>query len=120
MELYHAIKELYPDAEEGKDFVLQDDGKGPRIKVWRYKNTPQPTQTELEAAYQQYLQKKALTEYREKRATEYPHLGDQLDAIWKALKAMGLTSDPLKDGNTPEGMLARIEAIKQKYPKPSP
>ncbi len=123
MELDKAIGELFPQAVAGVDFVLEDDGKGPYIKEWNLKDLqgnpiPRPTQAELESAYQSYLQRRALTEYRIKRAREYPSLGDQLDCMWKALRSMGLTSDPLKDANTPEGMLARIEEVKAKYPKP--
>ncbi len=122
MELYHAIKELFPEAEAERDFVLQDDGKGPYIREWNVKDVngnpvPEPTQTELEQAYQRYLEKKALTEYRDKRKREYPAVGDQLDTLWKALRGMGLLADPTLDENTPEGMLARIEAVKAKYPK---
>ena len=123
MELYFAIKELFPDAEAEQDFVLQDDGRGEYIKEWRLKDAtgspiPQPTQAELEGAYQQYLQRKALTEYRAKRAREYPHIGDQLDAMWKALQAMGVQPNVQASPNTPEGMLGLIQSIKQKYPKP--
>ena len=123
MELDKAIKELFPSAEPGRDFVLQDDGAGPYIKKWNLKDqqgnpVPQPTQTEIEDAYRRYLEKKALTEYREKRRHEYPSIGDQLDCIWKALKGMGLTPNSTLGDNTPEGILARIEEIKKKYPKP--
>ncbi len=122
MELYHAIKELFPQAETPRDFLLQDDGQGAYIKEWRVKDSsgnpiPRPTRTELEAAYKSYLDKKALTEYRRLRAREYPSIGDPLDTLWKALKGMGLVADATLDGNTPEGMLARVEAVKNKYPK---
>lgn len=120
MELYHAIKELVPDAVEGRDFIIQDDsdGKGPYIKVWRHKTAPKPTRTKLKTAYQNYLAKKAATEYRIKRATEYPPIGDQLDTIWKYLKSLGVTPDPNAGTNTVNGMLAKIEEVKSKYPKP--
>lgn len=123
MDLYFAIKELFPQAEAERDFVLQSDGGGQYIKEWNLKDAtgnpiPQPTQAELEGAYQSYLQKKALTEYRVRRAREYPSLGDQLDCIWKALKALGIQPDAAAGANTPEGMLSLIESIKQKYPKP--
>ena len=123
MELYHAIKELYPNAEPDVDFVLQDDGNGAYIREWRVKAedgspVPEPSREELEQAYRRYLEKRALTEYREKRRQEYPPSGDQLDCIWKALSSMGLTPDPAGGENTPEGMLARILMVKEKYPKP--
>lgn len=43
--------------------------------------------------------------YREERAAEYPSVGDQLDALWKG-------------GDAAAAMLAQVQAIKAKYPKP--
>ena len=42
--------------------------------------------------------------YRYKRAIEYPPIGDQLDALWKG-------------GETAADMLAKVQAVKAKYPK---
>ena len=42
--------------------------------------------------------------YIAKRAAEYPPIGDQLDALWKG-------------GAEAEAMLAKVQAVKQKYPK---
>ena len=39
-----------------------------------------------------------------KRLKEYPSIGDQLDALWKG-------------GAEAEAMLAKVQAIKAKYPK---
>lgn len=55
------------------------------------------------AAHQQRL-RDALP-YGVKRASEYPSIGDQLDALYHA-------------GVFPPEMAAQIEAIKAKYPKP--
>ncbi len=46
-----------------------------------------------------------LRDYRQKRASEYPPIGDQLDALWAG-------------GSELEEMRAKIAAIKSKYPKP--
>ena len=43
--------------------------------------------------------------YIAKRQAEYPSIGDQLDALWKG-------------GSAAEAMLAQIQAVKTKYPKP--
>jgi hypothetical protein len=43
-------------------------------------------------------------EYKYQRAAEYPSIGDQLDALWKG-------------GAEAEAMLAKVQAVKQKYPK---
>lgn len=48
-------------------------------------------------------------EYRLNRASEYPPIGDQLDAIIKKLCGNGTEFDELCD---------LVQSIKQKYPKP--
>jgi hypothetical protein len=42
--------------------------------------------------------------YKDLRVTEYPSIGDQLDALWKG-------------GDAAAEMLARVQAVKEKYPK---
>lgn len=42
--------------------------------------------------------------YKIARAREYPPIGDQLDALWKG-------------GDAAAEMLAKVQAVKQKYPK---
>jgi len=42
--------------------------------------------------------------YAQKRAAEYPPIGDQLDALWKG-------------GAAAEEMLVKVQAVKNKYPK---
>jgi ribosome-interacting GTPase 1 len=46
----------------------------------------------------------AANEYQRQRATEYPPIGDQLDALWKG-------------GEAAAEMLAKVQAVKSKYPK---
>ncbi len=53
------------------------------------------------AAVQAYVDAHA---YITKRAAEYPPIGDQLDALWKG-------------GAEAEAMLAKVQAVKQKFPK---
>jgi hypothetical protein len=43
--------------------------------------------------------------YKNQRMNEYPSIGDQLDALWKG-------------GQAAEDMLAKVQAVKSKYPKP--
>lgn len=45
--------------------------------------------------------------YKDQRASEYPPIGDQLDALWKG-------------GDEAAAMLARVQAVKAKYPKEQP
>jgi len=42
--------------------------------------------------------------YIAKRVAEYPSIGDQLDALWKG-------------GDAAAEMLAKVQAVKNKYPK---
>ena len=42
--------------------------------------------------------------YKQQRAAEYPPIGDQLDALWKG-------------GDAAAEMLAKVQAVKAKYPK---
>ena len=46
----------------------------------------------------------AKTQYQRNRASEYPPIGDQLDALFKA-------------GVFPTDMAATLQAVKNKYPK---
>jgi hypothetical protein len=43
--------------------------------------------------------------YATKRKAEYPSIGDQLDALWKG-------------GDAADEMIAKVQAVKNKYPKP--
>lgn len=53
------------------------------------------------AAVQAYVDAHA---YIAKRASEYPPIGDQLDALWKG-------------GAEAEAMLAKVQAVKARFPK---
>ncbi len=50
--------------------------------------------------------------YREKRAAEYPRIEDQLDALWKTLAKQPSLLVP-----ETEAMLNRVMSVKEKYPK---
>jgi hypothetical protein len=54
-----------------------------------------------EAAVQAYIDANS---YKDKRVAEYPFIGDQLDALWKG-------------GDAATEMLAKVQAVKAKYPK---
>ena len=58
----------------------------------------------MEAAHAAEQAALAKTAYQAKRAKEYPSIGDQLDALFKA-------------GAFPADMAATIQAVKDKYPK---
>jgi hypothetical protein len=57
-----------------------------------------------EAVVQAYIDANA---YIAKRQAEYPPIGDQLDALWKG-------------GDAAAEMLAKVQAVKTKYPKVTP
>jgi len=56
-----------------------------------------------EAVVQAYIDANA---YKAKRLSEYPPIGDQLDALWKG-------------GDAAAEMLAKVQAVKTKYPSGS-
>lgn len=86
-----AIDQPAPAAPEGKR--AKWDGQ------WVFEDIPQP---DSEPAPEP--ERIELT-YAEKRAMEYPPIGDQLDALWKG-------------GDAAAEMLATVQAVKAKYPKP--
>lgn len=63
MNLALAIKQLFPAADLLNDFLIRDDcdGNGPYIAVWNLPD-PQPTQTELEAAWLEVRKKEKIEE----------------------------------------------------------
>jgi hypothetical protein len=63
-----------------------------------------PTEEELQAEIIRLQTQYDANEYQRKRANEYPPIGDQLDALWKG-------------GDAAAEMLAKVQAVKTKYPK---
>lgn len=57
-----------------------------------------------EKEIEEFFARKNAIPYTEKRAAEYPSIGDQLDALFHA-------------GVFPQEMAAKIQAVKDKYPK---
>jgi hypothetical protein len=94
-----AIQSLRPGAQWS---LNGDDYSG---LEWLDTEQTKPTEKELveESAKMQILAQKNL--YRRFRSKEYPPIGDQLDALWKG-------------GDAAAEMLARVQEIKYKYPKP--
>ena len=63
-----------------------------------------PTDTEIANKTNEIKSEYDAKEYARKRAPEYPPIGDQLDALFKA-------------GAFPADMAAKIQAVKDKFPK---
>jgi hypothetical protein len=87
------------------DFELRDDsdGKGAYIDAWR-SDKPQPSASEIQTAQDEYQAEYDNQEYARNRKTEYPDIGDQLDAIWKG-------------GEEADAMKIIVNQVKAKYPK---
>jgi hypothetical protein len=61
-------------------------------------------EAEYDARITSFVTNQRATQYQRDRAAEYPTIGDQLDALFKA-------------GVFPADMAATIQAVKNKYPK---
>ena len=76
----------------------------PKNFIWHDDPKKQPTKEQIDAAVEEVKLEIQAEEYKRKRYKEYPSIGDQLDALFKA-------------GVFPEEMAAQIQAVKDKYPK---
>jgi hypothetical protein len=93
-----AVKNLYPQVQgiaydRGTDSVTETN---PQVEV---------DQTAVRAEVSRLENQYAIDVYQRQRAVEYPPIGDQLDALWKG-------------GDAAAEMLAKVQAVKTKYPKP--
>lgn len=91
-----AIRSLRPNSE----WVLRGD-----LLEWLDAEYAQPTEDEINAEISRLQAEYDSKEYQRQRAAEYPPIGDQLDALWKG-------------GDAAASMLATVQAVKTKYPKP--
>jgi len=73
--------------------------------IWETPDIPKPTRAQVDAKIAELKTEYAAKEYQRQRAPEYPDIKDQLDAIWKG-------------GDAYNEMLAKVMAVKDKYPKP--
>lgn len=90
-----AILSLRPNSE----WVLRGD----KLE-WLDKKQTQPTDSEIQAEITRLQAEYDAKEYQRNRQPEYPDIGDQLDALFHA-------------GVFPTDMAAKIQAVKDKYPK---
>jgi len=90
------------------DFSLEDDGSGVVIKRWS-SASPQPTESEIEAAHVEWKAKWDAQEYARNRQAEYPSINDLIVALWENVveeRASAVVS-----------LEAKRQAVKTKYPK---
>ena len=74
-----------------------------------------PNRIELLQILREYDDHLKATAYKTKRAAEYPALGDQLDAIWKAMVSLA-AGDPVPQDV--RNMISAIAAVKERHPAP--
>lgn len=84
----------------GAEWVIDD-----QELIWLDQTQTQPTEEEIQAEIKRLQEEYERTEYQRKRLSEYPSIGDQLDALFHA-------------GLFPSEMAQQIQAVKVKYPKP--
>ena len=72
---------------------------------WLDQTQTKPTDEEIATEIARLQSDYDTKEYQRQRASEYPSIGDQLDALWKG-------------GDVATEMLAKVQAVKAKYPKP--
>jgi len=95
-----AIHSLRPGAEwslNGRDY----DG----LNWFETNAQPKPTKKQVEAEIKRLQAQYNTTEYQKQRAPEYPSIGDQLDDLFHS----GMFSDEMRQ---------KLQAVKDKYPKP--
>jgi hypothetical protein len=95
--LFHAIQSLVPGAEVSVGLYDQ-------TITWHRPETPPVTQDQIQAEQRRLQQAYDWEEYQRNRAREYPSVEEQLDALYHA-------------GVFPPEMAARIQAVKEKYPR---
>jgi len=87
----------------GRSFVLLNDDFS---QLSMLDGSAPPLLQDLQTALLEVQEEMAAAAYRTQRAVEYPAIGDQLD-------------DLFKQGAFSAEMAAKIQAVKDKYPKPS-
>jgi hypothetical protein len=106
--LCRAVHLLQPNAHAGVDYVIRHDNTGdePYVDEW-HASEQQPTREELRHALEK-IHDNAGKNYASMRIAEYPSVGDQLDAAYKA-----------RQGNDAEQIAidGLISKVKDKYPK---
>jgi hypothetical protein len=95
----NAIQSLVPNAQ----CVVSNNGY--ENIIW-HDERPLPSKELVDAEFARLQAEYETKEYQRQRAVEYPPIGDQLDALWKG-------------GEAAAEMLAKVQAVKAKYPKES-
>lgn len=107
--LCRAVHILRPSVRAGVDFVIGTDRKGGEayLAEWR-SSDPRPTDGELEKVLAEVMERPPGEDYVSRRLAEYPSVGDQLDAAYKARQG-----DPAEQTEIDQ----KIKSVKAKYPR---
>jgi len=101
------MRYTYTDAilalRPGSAFTIKDDLW--ETLQWFDSDIPAPTEAEVAAQRDQLQAAWDSSHYQRQRAMDYPSIGEQLDALYRA-------------GAFPEDMADQIAAVKSRYPKP--
>ena len=108
--LCRAIHYMHPTVHAGIDYIVSAGGpeQDPYIAEWLHSSIPQPTAEELEQAFQMISGIDPVKDHATQRLREYPSVGDQLDAAYKAR---------LGDDSELARLDGQISMVKKQYPK---
>jgi hypothetical protein len=108
-DLCRAVHLLQPDAHAGVDYIIRHDkpDQEPYLAEWHALGA-EPSREELRRALATIVRQEPGKNYASLRRAEYPSVGDQLDAAYKA-----------RQGNDAEQIEIDevIRKVKDKYPK---
>ena len=109
-QLCRAVHHLHPTLHAGIDYIVHSGGpdKAPYIAKWMHSSIQEPTPEEIERSMREISGVDPVKDHASQRISEYPSIGDQLDAAYKARH--GDDSDQVR-------LDALIRSIKDKYPK---
>ena len=71
---------------------------------------PQPTEAELQSAWDSYVAEQAATQYQRDRQAEYPSIDELVVALWEGVVEERMASVTALEADR--------QAVKTKYPKP--
>ncbi len=108
--LADAILRIAPGAQ----FSINDDSSD-QIE-WHDESIPMPTEKQMKDSISAIRAEKEAGAYKEKRAKNYPSVGDQLDALWMELNHNQMTGQPIQT-QAARDMLGQILQVKETFPK---
>lgn len=96
-----ALEQLAPGAQ----WTIHGEDEYENIKwIELADGQTKPTKEQIESKVEELKLEYERLKYRQQRSLEYPSIGDQLDSLFQA-------------GVFPPEMTAKIQAVKDKYPK---